>query len=56
MHTVRVSLTVRRSIAVAELYAEDVAEVVCVDVLRVAGLHLYPAVGPGLGHPQQPDR
>ncbi len=32
----------------AELDAEDQAEVVWVDVVRAAGLHLYPAVGPAL--------
>ncbi|MFI5534478.1 NUDIX domain-containing protein [Kitasatospora sp. NPDC051853] len=48
LHVVRVPLTVRQSIAAAELDADDVAEVVWVDVLRAAGLHLYPAVGPAL--------
>ncbi|MGW2402478.1 hypothetical protein ACWCYY_38630 [Kitasatospora sp. NPDC001664] len=41
-------LTVRQALAVAELDADDVADVVWMDVLRAAGLHLYPAVGPAL--------
>ncbi|MFI5534734.1 NUDIX domain-containing protein [Kitasatospora sp. NPDC051853] len=54
VHAVRVPLTVRQDIAAAELDADDVAEVVWVDVLRAAGLHLYPAVGPALATLNQP--
>ncbi|MGW2402479.1 NUDIX domain-containing protein [Kitasatospora sp. NPDC001664] len=54
VYVVRVPLTVRQALAVAELDADDVAEVVWVDVLRAAGLHLYPAVGPALAVLNQP--
>ncbi|MET9611682.1 NUDIX domain-containing protein [Kitasatospora indigofera] len=48
IHLLRVPLNVRRTLAGAELDAKDPTRVVWVDVVRAAGLHLYPAVGDAL--------
>ncbi|BFV61221.1 hypothetical protein KCMC57_up63250 [Kitasatospora sp. CMC57] len=51
----RVPLTVRQQLAFVEIDAEDRTEVVWTDVVRAAGLHLYPDVGQALATLHGPD-
>ncbi|MBB4951900.1 8-oxo-dGTP pyrophosphatase MutT (NUDIX family) [Kitasatospora gansuensis] len=55
VHVLRVPLTVRQDLASVEIDAEDRTEVAWTDVVRAAGLHLYPDVGQALATSSGPD-